>query len=72
MQEGLGPDLRRAQPGLGDGEILSETVLPVTLGSEKWKLVRGIKVTSFLSKVASESLTEPRIEIGSGTQSDHF
>lgn len=51
---------------LGSGEILSETVLLVALGSEKQKLVRGIKVTYFLSKVTSESLTVPRIEIGTG------
>lgn len=57
---------------LGNGEILSETVLLVTLGSEKQKLVRGIKVTYFLSKVTSESLTVPRIELAQEQGSDHF
>ena len=52
--------------GLGSGEILSETVLLVALSSEKQKLLVGKKVTSFSPKVASESRTVPRIEIGTG------
>ena len=47
---------------------MTEKLLLVTLGFEKWKLIRGIKFTSFLSKVTSESLTVPRIAVGSGIQ----